>query len=159
MNHFVVGLALGVAALVSTVDVLAAPGSDSPAAVTTKSEPERPAEVATVPVGAFLLRWAHLLDPDLPQDIDAGAAALALVDQGRLGDEVDLERPLTEGDVVGFISQIGVQLTTLHEDRPLPPAGVDAFFVRFGEFLGGEQGAALVFARIGCDATGAAPRP
>ena len=110
-----------------------------------------PGVPATVSVGEFLVRWAHLLDPDLPEGVGVVAVATALAEQGSLGDDVDLDRPLNEGDVVQFVAQIGVRLTTLHDDRPLPPASVDAFFDRFGEFLSGEQGAGLVFSRAACD--------
>lgn len=113
--------------------------------------PGRSVVPATVSVGEFLLRWARLLDPELPEGAGVVAVAAALAEQGNLGDDVDLDRPVTEGDVVGFIAQIGYRWTTLHADRPLPPASIEAFFDRFGQFVSGEHGAGLVFSRAACE--------
>ncbi len=105
------------------------------------------AEKDTVPVGAFLLRWARMMELPLPEDAGPTEAVAELEQRGRLAEKVDLERPLTEGDVARLLGGAGIRLTTLNADRPLPAGKVDALFARFGKILAGGDGAGLVFSR------------
>ena len=119
----------------SAILALTALSTGAGAGVQETDPPREPRGSETVSVGDFLLRCAGVMALSLPEEAGPEKAAEALKQRGLLQGDVDLGRPLTEGDVVRLASRLGICLTTLEEDRPLTAGLLDSFFATFGGVL------------------------
>ena len=84
----------------------------------------------TVSVGQFLIELARALDPALPDAVTIETAVAVLTSAGLdVEAEIDVQRALTEKDIVLFTSGVGLTVTTLHPDHLFPAAKLDALRV------------------------------
>ncbi len=102
-----------------------------PAAADVAQAPAGVSGAEMVTVGDFLLRYAQAMNLPLPVTAGPEEAAAELQELGIVEADENLERPLTEGDVVRFASRLGIRLTTLDADRLFPGSKVEPFFNAF----------------------------
>lgn len=134
------------------VTTLAAAGMLGPGLATAADRPAATTQPNAVAVGDFLVKYARAVGVPLARDAGPVQAAAELTALGLVAEEVDLSRPLTEGDVVRIASRSGLRLRTMDAGRLFTADRVDPFFQAFSGSLGsgdGQDGA--VFEETTCD--------